>query len=164
MAWRPHYVHECDCGVFLVLFFIPLLSIHLITDNCLFWGHASSKVKRVWLAVGKWDIWWNYGVCTKQGTVHGFENKAQHLFARRLIPSALQKACCFTVAFPLHPTRTHEQQSSGVWWHALTSTYHLAWRAWLDFRLIWFKSQGGKLSLADKSFLPAWFLPTVCSK
>lgn len=94
MAWRLHCIHECICGEFLVLLFIHLFFIHFITDNCLFWGHASSKIKHIWLAVGKWAIWWNYGVCTEQGTVHGIENKAQLFLARQLIPSALQKACC----------------------------------------------------------------------
>lgn len=99
MGWRPHYVHKCDCEVFLCLLFIHLLfiyllSIHSLTDNCLFRGHASSKIKHIWLAVGKWDIWWSYGVRTKQGTVHGLEYKAQHSFTRRLTPSALQKASC----------------------------------------------------------------------
>lgn len=30
MAWRPHYMHECDCGEFLVLLFIHLLFVHLL--------------------------------------------------------------------------------------------------------------------------------------
>ena len=29
MAWRPHYMHECDCGEFLVLLFVHLLFIRL---------------------------------------------------------------------------------------------------------------------------------------
>lgn len=82
MAWRLHCMHEWICGEFLVLFFIHLFFIHLITDHCFFWGHASSKIKHIWLAVRKWAVWWNYGVCTEQGTVHGIENKAQPFFAR----------------------------------------------------------------------------------
>lgn len=113
-----------------------LFFIHLLADNRLFWGHASSKTKHIWLAVRKWDVWWNYGVCSKQGTALVLKMKPS-TYLHGDIPSALHKAFTDTHTHRVHcgfPTASNlfrDAQAIICWCHALLVHITLAGGAWL---------------------------------
>lgn len=122
-----------SCLLFLLFF------IHLLAGNRLFWRHASSKTKHIWLAVRKRDVWRNYGVCSKQGTALALKMKTStcllgdlhHLLCTKL--SHTHTHCGFPIASSLS---RDAQAVIFCWCHALM--VHTTLQGERDFRLVWF--------------------------